>query len=214
MGMMTTARGGPFTSIGEGGPLVRSVLSGAAGGAASALTGGKFANGFVTSAFAHMWNQEGDKTPGMGHNGGPPIDDEVAPRSSLQIPFAARILGRVVGGIFDFVLGATPANAPTTKDVGALNPDGRLVIPGGLKVGPYTLSKTVARQRFERPYVASQQLIDMIVNGTESMPDPKGHSYLRSYSMGGYHGKSFGSYNIVMDPITKTITHFQFESNR
>jgi RHS repeat-associated protein len=58
MGMMTTSDGGPFTSIGEGGPLVRSVLSGAAGGAASALTGGKFANGFVTAAFAHMWNQE------------------------------------------------------------------------------------------------------------------------------------------------------------
>ena len=37
----------------------RADLAGAFGGAASAITGGKFANSFVSSAFAHLFNQEG-----------------------------------------------------------------------------------------------------------------------------------------------------------
>ncbi|MGE0213551.1 MAG: tlde1 domain-containing protein, partial [Parvibaculaceae bacterium] len=43
---------------GPGGSAARSIFSGAAGGTASLLTGGKFLNGFVTAAFAHMWNAE------------------------------------------------------------------------------------------------------------------------------------------------------------
>jgi hypothetical protein len=51
---------GPLGAIGgNGGATIRSIFAGAAGGAASELTGGKFMNGFVTAAFAQMWNGEG-----------------------------------------------------------------------------------------------------------------------------------------------------------
>jgi hypothetical protein len=54
------AMNGPLGAIGgNGGSTIRSIFAGAAGGAASELTGGKFMNGFVTAAFAQMWNGEG-----------------------------------------------------------------------------------------------------------------------------------------------------------
>ncbi len=44
---------------GTEGRIVRAMVVGALGGAASELSGGKFANGAVTAAFAHLWNAEG-----------------------------------------------------------------------------------------------------------------------------------------------------------
>jgi RHS repeat-associated protein len=46
------------------GPTIRAMIAGAAGGVASVLTGGKFANGAVTAAFAHLWNAEGGNRRG------------------------------------------------------------------------------------------------------------------------------------------------------
>ncbi|WP_210210976.1 hypothetical protein, partial [Rhodomicrobium lacus] len=39
------------------------------------VTGGKFANGAVSAAFAHLWNAESHREPGIGHNGGPNLDE-------------------------------------------------------------------------------------------------------------------------------------------
>src|SRR5207253_483960 len=79
------SEGSPLAGIGGmEGRIARSIFAGAAGGAASELTGGKFVNGFVTAAFAHAWNQEG-----IGHNGGPPLgeEDEDEYSFSLGYPF-------------------------------------------------------------------------------------------------------------------------------
>jgi hypothetical protein len=43
--------------------MVRSSLAGAFGGLGARLTGDKFANGFLTGAFAHLWNAEGVGRP-------------------------------------------------------------------------------------------------------------------------------------------------------
>src|SRR5262249_16575629 len=44
---------------GDEGKFLRTSIAGIAGGTASVLTGGKFANGAVSAAFAHLFNQEG-----------------------------------------------------------------------------------------------------------------------------------------------------------
>ncbi|MDX2264090.1 MAG: hypothetical protein NW215_03860, partial [Hyphomicrobiales bacterium] len=48
------------------GKFVRTAVAATAGGTASVLSGGKFGNGAVTAAFAHMYNQEGDKDDELG----------------------------------------------------------------------------------------------------------------------------------------------------
>ena len=66
-GMFASADGSALAGIGgDGGKVVRSIFAGAAGGAASELTGGKFMNGFVTAAFAHLWNGEAAVTAAEG----------------------------------------------------------------------------------------------------------------------------------------------------
>lgn len=50
---------GPAGSGGAEGFFGRTATAALAGGSASALTGGKFANGALTAAFAQMWNGEG-----------------------------------------------------------------------------------------------------------------------------------------------------------
>jgi len=45
-----------------------------AGGLGAMLGGGKFANGAVTGSFGYLFNSMGH--PGIGHNGGPPMDDD------------------------------------------------------------------------------------------------------------------------------------------
>ncbi len=50
----------PLGSVSGGeGVFFRTAIAAAAGGTASALTGGKFANGAVTAAMAHLFNAEG-----------------------------------------------------------------------------------------------------------------------------------------------------------
>jgi hypothetical protein len=56
-GFLTMAS--PLANIdGFAGRMNRSSVAGVTGGTASGLAGGKFANGFVTGAFAHLWNAE------------------------------------------------------------------------------------------------------------------------------------------------------------
>ncbi len=45
---------------GDEGRYMRAMIAGAAGGTASALTGGNFANGAVSAAFAHLFNEENE----------------------------------------------------------------------------------------------------------------------------------------------------------
>ncbi|MGO9986640.1 MAG: RHS repeat domain-containing protein [Rhodomicrobium sp.] len=66
--------GGLYSVAGDEGKFLRTSIAGVAGGTASVLTGGKFANGAVSAAFGHLFNAEG-----IGHNGGPPLEDEGSP---------------------------------------------------------------------------------------------------------------------------------------
>ncbi len=50
---------GLYSVQGEEGVAMRTAIAGVAGGTASVLTGGKFANGAVSAAFAHLFNDEG-----------------------------------------------------------------------------------------------------------------------------------------------------------
>jgi len=55
------------------GKFIRTAIAATAGGTASELTGGKFANGAITAAFAHLYNQEatrGGKGPNLQHDEG------------------------------------------------------------------------------------------------------------------------------------------------
>ena len=59
VGNLVAGKGSPLRSIPGGfGKVIRSSLAGAAGGLGARLTGGKFANGFLSAAFAHLYNQE------------------------------------------------------------------------------------------------------------------------------------------------------------
>ena len=49
---------GLYSVAGDEGKFIRASIAGAAGGTASVLTGGKFANGAVSAAFAHLFNDE------------------------------------------------------------------------------------------------------------------------------------------------------------
>ena len=53
---------GPAGSGGAQGFFARTATAAIAGGTASELTGGKFANGAITAGFAQMWNAEGVHT--------------------------------------------------------------------------------------------------------------------------------------------------------
>jgi hypothetical protein len=61
------------------------------GGLASVAGGGKFANGAITGAFGYLFNA----TAGQGHNGGPPLDEEIINRPPF--PSLGRMFG-VIGG--------------------------------------------------------------------------------------------------------------------
>ena len=50
---------GLYGVAGDEGKFLRTSIAGVAGGTASVLTGGKFANGAVSAAFAHLFNAEG-----------------------------------------------------------------------------------------------------------------------------------------------------------
>ena len=63
------------------GRSIRSAIAGAFGGVGSKLTGGKFTNGFVSAAFAHMWNQER-------HLREPPSGTKIAPYGEKLVPLS------------------------------------------------------------------------------------------------------------------------------
>jgi hypothetical protein len=93
---------GVLGQSGDGVPelvAARTAIAAAAGGTASVLSGGKFANGAITGAFSQLYNGESrgkpgtqsGQTPKIGHNGGPPINDRWS-----QLPMA---IGRGIVGL-------------------------------------------------------------------------------------------------------------------
>jgi hypothetical protein len=62
-GTLSQSAFGPAGAGGRQGLLGRTAVAAIAGGTASELTGGKFANGAVTGAFGQLWNEEQNHTP-------------------------------------------------------------------------------------------------------------------------------------------------------
>ena len=78
----------------------RTAIASVAGGAASKLSGGKFANGAVTAAFAHMYNAEGGgRKIGIGHNRPP------KPSWFAQIARGIGAAFRRIPGVGTFITG-------------------------------------------------------------------------------------------------------------
>jgi RHS repeat-associated protein len=104
------------------------IASAVLGGIGSELGGGKFANGAVTGAFSYAAgasyandNEAGSNSapldqfagpgaspPGIGHNGGPPLEDALP-------GFFGRLVGRIFGPI-GILLGSTSPTAPPSMD--------------------------------------------------------------------------------------------------
>jgi RHS repeat-associated protein len=108
-----------LTSVaGDEGKFLRASIAGVAGGTASVLTGGKFANGAVSAAFAHLFNDDGPGHRGIGDNGGPPLGSWEEPNyESTQENVLERLALRLatLGGLLPaipLILSTQPAGSP------------------------------------------------------------------------------------------------------
>ena len=64
--------------------------------------------------------------------------------------------------------------------------------------------------RLERPFMRSNLLIEEIINGSKAVPDPQGIPNLMYWQAPGIFRGSHGSYELLINPKTKTILHFNF----
>jgi hypothetical protein len=92
-----------------------------------------------------------------------------------------------------------------------------------VKVGDYTLSDTVAGHINDtvggvgeysgspaRPYLQSPLTINEIISTGTGVPDPGGLPGGLRYDVSGEFRGSSGTWELVVDPNTKTIYHFNF----
>jgi hypothetical protein len=94
--------------------LARTAIAAAAGGTASVLTGGKFANGAITGAMAHLFNAEG---------GGRTF---------------ARDLGAVLGGVAGGTVAAAATGVCASATAGSCAIAAPEVVGGGIALGAAT----------------------------------------------------------------------------
>lgn len=186
---------------GAEGVLVRTAIASAVGGTASVLSGGEFANGAITGAMGHLFNQEqlftnqfskwGDVLAGT-ERAGKDLGNAAVKAEMVVGTFA-------VGGAFGELLAAETL----------------------FGLGGYTFSRTVAAQLAQRPYVTSGLLIDEIVTaGTVSADVVPGFlkytapGTLWLSSWGSETAASRGAYEIVINPKTRTVVHFLFKASK
>lgn len=92
-----------------------------------------------------------------------------------------------------------------------------------VRVGDYTLTDTVAGHLGERvggvgeysgslsrPYLQSPSTINEIIATGKGVPDPGGLSGALRYDVPGAFRGSAGNWELVVDPNTQTIYHFNF----
>jgi hypothetical protein len=96
-----------------------------------------------------------------------------------------------------------------------------------VRVGDYTLTDTVAGHLGERiggvgdyggslsrPYLQSPSTINEIIATGKGVPDPGGLSRALRYDVPGVFRGSAGNWELVVDPNTQTIYHFNFKTGR
>jgi RHS repeat-associated protein len=112
------------------------------------------------------------------------------------------------------------AGAGAVADVGEL---GNAAGTTAVQVGDYTLTDTVAGHLGEeiggvgdysgslsRPYIQSPSTINEIISTGQGVADPGGLSGALRYDVPGTFRGSEGTWELVVDPNTKTIYHFNF----
>ena len=99
-------------------------------------------------------------------------------------------------------------------------------IANSLKVGEYQYTRTagshatdiVTKGEFKgelaRPYLTSQQTINEIISKGGAIPDPGGIPGALKYNVNGSFRGTLGKWELVLDPKTKTIYHFNFVGNK
>jgi RHS repeat-associated protein len=115
-------------------------------------------------------------------------------------------ISQVVGLESSYVLGAIGWG-------GAIGSLGAAKGAVGAEAGEFNLSKTVAGEISERPYLESPLTIREIMSAGEPIPDPQGAvpGGLWWEVPGDFNG-STGTYQLLYDPETNTIMHFLFTS--
>jgi hypothetical protein len=131
----------PLGSVSGGeGVFFRTAIAAAAGGTASALTGGKFANGAVTAAMAHLFNAEGVLARGL--EGTQSGINEVGRANSEAIGDPMMDLAAVVYAVLSPSAGATEC-WQAECGVGGWISAAAMSLPGIRPVGILTKSGTV-----------------------------------------------------------------------
>jgi hypothetical protein len=88
----------------------------------------------------------------------------------------------------------------------------------GYKVGDYTLEYGAYKHLndvnklgvFDRPFLRSPNTIGEIISTGKSVPDPRGMANVIRYDVPGTFRGSQGTWELVVEPTTKTIYHFNF----
>jgi hypothetical protein len=175
------------------------------GGLASVAGGGKFGNGAMTAAFGYLFNEFGDAA----QRGYEPTAYPSGWFENAMICNGVDGRGCVAVGAQNTLI--IEQTALFISGVGSLV---RGILGLGEAAG-YTLTRTVAGHVAERPYVNSSLLIDEIVATGRGVPDAFIPGALRfdvAGSWAGSFGVRQGTYELVIHPQTRVVSHFLFRS--
>jgi hypothetical protein len=81
-----------------------------------------------------------------------------------------------------------------------------------VRVGEYTLTSTVAGKLAERPYLNSPLTLREIMAAGKPIPDPGGVAGALRWDIPGVFRGSAGTWELVVDPQSKTVLHWLFKS--
>jgi len=101
------------------------------------------------------------------------------------------------------------SEAPATKSPNTETAGGALKT---VKVGEYTLTRTVAEKLAERPYLRSPLTLREIMAASKPIPDPGGVAGALRWDVPGTFRGSTGTWELVVDPRSKTVLHWLFKS--
>jgi len=104
--------------ISGGDVFLDSAIVGASGGMVSVLTGGKFANGFITAAFANLYNKWAQRWKWQAAMAGARVGGAVGNTSAARGFIIGGALGYAAGYVYDWWYGEN-ANGDVTGFIGA-----------------------------------------------------------------------------------------------
>jgi hypothetical protein len=81
-----------------------------------------------------------------------------------------------------------------------------------ITVGEYTLTRTVAGKLAERPYLSSPNTLREIMAAGKPIADPGGAAGALRWDVPGAFRGSPGTWELVVDPKSKTVLHWLFKS--